>query len=55
MNKENCARADRCKFGKNCEREYNPRADWLCFNTRVYSRYDAALAKRAAKNAKGSG
>lgn len=54
MNKENCSHADRCKFGENCEREYNPLAEYLCFDSRKrgYNQYEAMLAKCKHKTAK---
>ncbi len=53
MNKKDCARADKCVFAENCEWNYAPRANYLCFCRRAYSRYEAALAERDRKKMKG--
>lgn len=51
MNKDNCSHADRCKFGENCEREYFPRAEFLCFETRKrkYNQYEVMQERQKTK------
>ena len=38
-----CAKSDRCKNAKNCRYEFEPLANYLCFNSQ---RYDNTVIKR---------
>lgn len=44
-----CGKADRCKHGKRCPYDYEPRAGNLCFDKRGYNRVEDATKRSLHK------